>query len=229
MKLRLVVACAVVMAIAAIVEPADYAGPMVSIGADATNARDQQATSVAKVAVQTTFCTDMVDTTAANGSVVPQLTFKYQLCVDASTKSWKRVDAPGRGELIFNGTHLFSIGRKGCNISPYAGDPLKAMPFTMLRVDEGALQNGSTVLDGIATDVWHAHRAAEGPGVPAEEVYWYVSQKGLAPGTNGTLLQLKNDISSQQTVLTWDFDQTGNYTTNVPSGTFEPPPGTSCH
>lgn len=104
----------------------------------------------------------------------------HQLCVDASRKSWKRVDA-GKGTLIFNGTHLITLSESGrlkgkCTVAPTkGGDPLQAMPFTMIMVDQQASYNGSTQRDSVACDLWQHHRhTGEDAGADA---LWCVDEK----------------------------------------------------
>ena len=177
-----------------------------------------------------TFCTDKLDQTSVDGKVSPALTFKYRLCVDTDRKSWRRSDS-GVGDLIFNGTHLITISvRRGytCSVSPpYQGDPLKAMPFTALVIDAGATPNGTTTLDGVDADVWVAHRdAVPAARQPDEFMYWYVSAaRALVRATADVKPQ--GDYP-QGALLTYDYFASGNFTTDVPPGTFKPPPETKC-
>ena len=95
------------------------------------------------------FCADMLDQTLLNGTVQPHLTFSYKLCIDIQSKSWRRTD-PMIGTLIFNGTNLITIGRKGCSVAPpTGGDPTKGLPFTLLTIDPAAISNGTGTIDGV--------------------------------------------------------------------------------
>lgn len=178
------------------------------------------------------FCSDVLDQTFINGAPTPSpgLTFKYNLCIDTKSRSWRRVDA-GIGDLIFNGTHLITLSTRkaSCTIEAYQGDPLKAMPFTEFIIDAQATYNGTTSVDGAEADVWHAHRIAQpNERQPDASMRWYVKRP------SNELVLITADIGvqpnyPQPAVVRKDFFARGNYTTTVPRSVFEKPAGVKCH
>jgi len=167
---------------------------------------------------------------------VAALTHNYQLCVDATRRSWRRVDYPSAyhigGTLICNGTHLLTLSRGGrlgphCSAAPlHTGDPLDGMPFTALVLDDGAAHAGTAVVDGTPTDVWRALRPAVPNVHPAELLTWYVRE-------DGALVQAQTLIETQPgepvvTRIAYDYNASGDWSSEVPTDAFTPPPEAKC-
>jgi len=203
--------------------------PFAARGSD-TSIIKGESSARSPLALQDRFCAAMLDTTLDGTTPVPSLTFQYTLCIDTKASSYKRVD-PGseyhpKGELIFNGTNLIAIGRKGCHIGPKeGGDPTKGLPFTLLVIDEEAAMLGPGEVDGRPVTVWHHHRKASPAGDKAQDVYWYVNAKNELVRRTASIQQ---PSGLNATVVRQDFFARGNYTNTIPSDAFATPAGMSC-
>jgi len=187
--------------------------------------RDLQQASTA-VEPLSRFCTTMVDTVVVGNQKHPAVQSNYSLCVDTAKRHWHRID-PRFGELIFNGTNLITISRMGrlaghCSVGlPEAPpNPAITMPFSMLRVDQGAEKTATT--NGLT--VWQHKRPATG-AEPAETMYWFVNaaeQLVRSKCVTGVQHGVPN-----ATVGTHDYFAAHNFTAEIPAGTFEVP--ARCH
>lgn len=169
------------------------------------------------------FCADMFDATFVSGNLQPELTFNYTLCISASAKSWKRVDE-GRGELIFNGTHLITLtasprtGHPECTIAPSTSpDPLKGLPFTLLVIPDNAVMTGATTLDGQRTTMW---QALVGDSPETNLTFFSNNENQLVRRDSTTHDPKTTDVRN-------DFFARSNYTTTIPAGSFLAP--SDCH
>ena len=102
-------------------------------------------------------CANMTDTLFKNGSTVPAQKLQYELCMDLEAAKWLRVDS--QQSSLFNGSHVFTFNATDCMVKKDPSpNPRNEMPFTMVDIDAGAERNGSEVIDGQKTTIFHHYR-----------------------------------------------------------------------